>query len=207
MTDNFLARFMGNTARAKLLRIFIFDQSGVFTLSRVAKRSGVSVSVAAKEIKQLEKWEILKSVKVVITLSNSSKRVVGGKQKERAWTLNQGFTYLAALTRFVHEVSPMRYEDLLSSLRRTGRFSVVILSGSFMGDPTRPADLVVAADRLNEKRLEQVVRALEPKSGREIRYAVFSTPEFRYRLTIQDRLIRETLDYPHHVLLDKTRLL
>ncbi len=206
MADDFLAQLVGNTVRAKLLRIFIFDQSGVYTLSRAAKRSGISLPAAAKEIKQLEKWGILKSVKVAITLPNT-KRIVGGNQREKAWTFNQSFQWAAPLARFVHEVSPLRYKDLLSTLRRTGRFSVVILSGSFMGDGMRPVDLLVVADRLDERKLEQAVRALEPKLGREIRYAIFSTPEFRYRLTIQDRLLRETLDYPHHILLDKTRLL
>ena len=76
-----------------------------------------------------------------------------------------------------------------------------------MGDATRPADLIVALDTLNERRLEAAVRGLEPIFGREIRYAAFSTPEFRYRLTVQDRLIRDTLDFPHLVLLDRTRLL
>ena len=76
-----------------------------------------------------------------------------------------------------------------------------------MGDPSRPADLLLAADGYNESRIEQAVRKLEPQIGREIRYAVFSTPEFRYRLTVHDRLIRDTLDFPHLILLDKTRLL
>ena len=76
-----------------------------------------------------------------------------------------------------------------------------------MGDPSRPADLLVAADALNEGRLETAVRALEREFGREIRYAAFSAPEFRYRMTIQDKLLRDTLDFPHLVLLDKTRLL
>ena len=66
---------------------------------------------------------------------------------------------------------------------------------------------LLAADGLNEGRLERAIRTLEPEFGREIRYAAFSTTEFRYRLTVQDRLIRDTLDYPHLVLLDKTRLL
>ncbi len=207
MKSDFLSQFVGGATRAKLLRIFVLDQSGVFTISRAAKRSGVSAAIVAKEIKLLEKWGVIRSVEVAITLSNSSKRVVAGKQTERAWAFDPKFSYATALARFIHEVSPMRYKEILSSLKRTGRLAVVVLSGSFMGDPSRPVDLVVAVDALNEKRLEQVVRALEPKFGREIRYAVFSTPEFRYRLTVQDRLLRETLDYPHHILLDKTRLL
>ena len=76
-----------------------------------------------------------------------------------------------------------------------------------MGDPTRPADIIIAVDALHESRLEKAIKTLEPQFGREIRYAAFSTPEFRYRLTVQDRLIRDTLDYPHLVLLDKARLL
>jgi hypothetical protein len=101
----------------------------------------------------------------------------------------------------------VRHEKIVSALRRGGRLAAVILSGCFLGDPSRPADLIVAADAFNERRLDKAVRDLEPMFGREIRYAAFSTPEFRYRLTIQDRLIRDTLDYPHLVLLDKTRML
>ena len=123
------------------------------------------------------------------------------------WMLNIEFQHLRALSSFIHEVSPMRHEKIVTALRRGGRLAAVILSGHFLGDPSRPADLIVAADAFNERRLDQAVRHLEPMFGREIRYAAFSTPEFRYRLTIQDRLIRDTLDYPHLVLLDKTRML
>lgn len=208
MADDFLANFMGNPARAKVLRVFVFDQSGVFTVALAVKRSGVSLRVAEKEIKTLEEWGILKKGKFSITLSHGSntKRVVG-KQKEQAWTINPNFKYLGALSKFVHEVSPVHYNSIVVALRHSGRLATVVLSGCFVGDAARPADLVVAGDSLNESRLEQAVRALERKFGREIRYASFTTSEFRYRLTIQDRLLRDTLDYPHLVLLDKTRLL
>ncbi|MEK7134058.1 MAG: hypothetical protein AAB804_03225 [Patescibacteria group bacterium] len=207
MTDDFLAKFMGNPARARVLRVFLFDQSNTFTVGLAAKRSGVPSKVAEKEIQMLEKWGILEQGKFFIALPDGTRRVVGGKQKERAWTVDLEFKYAPALVRFVHEVSPLQHKNVLAALRRAGRLASVILTGSFMGDSSRPADLIVAADRLNERKLEQIVRRLEPKFGREIRYAAFSTSEFRYRLSIQDRLIRDTLDYPHLVLLDKTRLL
>ena len=198
---------MGNAARAKILRVFFFDQPGVFTVALAAKRSGVPVRVAVREIKLLQKWGILKQGKFTITVGNKTKRAIVGKQKREAWTVNPTFKYSAALSKFVHEVSPVQYNIVLAALKRTGRLSTVVLSGSFVGDPSRPADLVVAADGLNENRLEQAMRSLEREFGSEIRYAAFSTPEFRYRMTIQDRLLRDTLDYPHLVLLDKTRLL
>ncbi len=205
MADDFLGMFMGSLARAKLLRVFFFDQSGVLTVAKAAKRAGITPKVALKEIVVLEHWGILKLGKFTITLSNNAKKVEG-KPKDQSWTVDSSFKYAAALSRFVHEVSPAQHKDILIALRRTGRLATIILSGLFVGDPSRPADLVVAGDRINERRLEQAIRALEPQLGREIRYATFSTPEFLYRLTIQDRLVRETLDYPHLVLLDTGKL-
>ncbi len=209
MAEDFLVKFMDNPVRAKLLRAFLFDQSGVFTVSLAAKRAGVAARAAEKEIKTLEQWGILKPAKFSITVSDGSgtKRSVSGKQKEVAWTVNPACKNTSALSRFVHEVSPVQHGRVLVALKGSGRLVTVILSGAFVGDPSRPADLLVAADGINEARLERAVRTLEPQLGREIRYAAFSGPEFRYRLTIQDRLIRDTLDFPHFVLLDKTRLL
>lgn len=207
MVDDFLGKFMSSVSRAKVLRVFFLDQSGAFTAPLAAKRAGVPLGATLKEIKTFEKWGILKTGRFSITLANGSARVVGGKQKEEAWMLNPSFKHSSALSKFVHEVSPVHYNSVLKGLKGAGRFVVVVLSGSFVGDPSRPADLLVAADGLNEGRLETAVKALERQFGREIRYAAFSAPEFRYRMTIQDRLIRDTLDYPHLVLLDKTRLL
>ena len=207
MADDFLGSFMSDKNRAQLLRVFVFNQRESFTLMQAAKRSGLPVKVVAEEIKFLERLGIVKNGKFSIVLANNEKRTVQGKQKEHTWTFNLQWKYAAAISKLIYEVSPMRYDNVVDALKRSGRPTAVILSGCFVGDLTRPADLIVAADALNETRLEQAVRGLEPSLGREIRYAAFSTPEFRYRLTIQDRLIRDTLDYPHRILLDRTRLL
>ena len=208
MAEDFLGKLIGNTVRARLLRVFLFNQTEPFTLPQAAKRAGISANVAAKELKGLEQFAIIKK-KIVKLPAQPSK---GQKKSERAksesvWSINTAFKHYVALSKFVHEVSPMHYDSVIHALKRTGRLATVILSGTFLGDPSRPADIIVAADALNETRLEAAVRTLEPIFGREIRYAAFSTPEFRYRLTIQDRLIRDTLDYPHLVLLDRTRML
>ncbi|HEY4520117.1 MAG TPA: hypothetical protein VJH33_03735 [Candidatus Paceibacterota bacterium] len=207
MSDDFLSELMRNALRAKLLRMFLFSDTKAFTLADVAKNASVTPGVARKEIKVLEKLGVLKNGHVSIVLANGTNRVVHGKQKAPAWTVNSGFKHIQALSKFVHEVAPTPYRKVVTALREAGRLSAIVLSGSFMGDPSRPVDLLLAADNVNEDRLEAAVRRLEPVFGREIRYAVFTTPEFRYRLTIQDRLIRDTLDYPHIALLDRTNLL
>lgn len=208
MKDDFLAQFIGSKDRAQLLRVFIFNPSEVLGLASAAKRAGISAHAASRELKNLERLNILKKGKSFsITLANGTRRMVQGKQREDMWVLNKDFKQLRGVSAFIHETSPVKYDNIVSALRGGGKMSAVILSGAFMGDPTRPADLIVAADPLHERKLESAIRKLEPQFGREIRFAAFSTPEFRYRLTIQDRLIRDTLDFPHLVLLDRTRLL
>ena len=206
MAEDFLASFLGSPNRARVLRVFVLNQSQVFSAAQAAKRAGSSSSTVSREIKALEQVGILKKAKFSIQVGKA-KKVVMGKQKEAAWSFNPDFKHASALSKFVHETAPVQYKAIVTALKGSGRVSAVILSGSFMGDPSRPADLLLAVDGLNESRLETAIKRFEPALGREIRYAVFSTPEFRYRLTIQDRLIRDTLDYPHLVLLDKTRLL
>ena len=200
MKEDFLAVLIGNPEQARILRTLVFNEGERFTTRQLAKRVAVSPEGTHKE---LEALKVKKIVRSMTPASSFAKK----KKAEQLWFLNENFKHLQALVKFVRDISPMEYDEIVHRLKRSGKLSAVVLSGSFMGDESRPADMLVAADSLNEAKLESAVRGLEPMFGREIRYAVFSTPEFRYRLTIQDKLLRDTFDFPHVVLLDRSRLL
>lgn len=208
--------FLGNPARAKLVRVFIFNQGAQaqpLTLAQIAKRSGTSTQAAGREIRNLEKIGIVKRVKTPARQTKKTVKIAKRKasnpaaRNEITWVINSEFKHLRALSSFVHEVSPVKYENIINTLKNSGRLATIVVSGCFMGDSTRPVDIIIVADNLNEARLLHAIQSLETSFGREIRYASFSPTEFRYRLTIQDRLIRDTLDYPHKVLLDRAHLL
>ena len=202
---DFLSDFISSPARARILRAFVINENETFTPSSASKRSGVSVATALRELKALERLAIIKRTKSILPLPavGKSKR----SKPEPVWALDPACKYLRPLSIFVREVTPVRYEHVVTALRRTGKLSTLVLSGSFMGDPSRPADIVLAGDSLNQRKLEGAVRGLESAFGRELRYAAFSNPEFRYRLTVQDRLLRDTFDFPHLILLDRAHLL
>lgn len=210
MAEDFLGAFVGDQVRAKLLRVFVFAQAEPLTLRLVAKRAGTSVQAAERGIRTLEKMGVIRASRG-LPAPRSAWKVKAAKAKkrpaaERAWVFNAEFKHARALAMFVHEVSPLQHRHILDTVKRAGKVSLVVISGALMGDPTRPVELLVAGDGLNEGRLEAAVRSLEPQVGREMRYASFSIAEFQYRLTIQDRLIRDTIDFPHLVLLDRRRL-
>ncbi len=206
---DFLADLIGNPARARVLRVFVLNEDEVFTSALLGKRAGISPAVASREIKVLEKLGIVRSKKVLpeSQVATSKTKIKKVSKPQTVWFVDADFPHARAIASFVHEISPAQFEAVTNALRGTGKLAAVVLSGNFMGDATRPADLIIAADSFNQGRLERAVKGLELIFGREIRYAAFSTPEFRYRLTIQDRLIRDTLDFPHRVLIDRTRLL
>jgi hypothetical protein len=208
MTEDFLGQFMDNGSRARLLRVFIFDQERPFSIKDAAKRAGLSALVAGRELKVLEKWGVVKKAKSLsITLGNGTARKVQAKTKEDVWDFNPNFIHSRALSAFVHDIAPMRYESVVTALKGCGKLGTLVLSGSFTGDVTRPLDILIAGENLSENRLELALKTLESAFGRELRYAAFTTPELRYRLTVQDRLVRDTLDFPHLVLLDRSNIL
>lgn len=186
--------------RAKLIRLFILNDTERFALAELARRTGLSTRSVRSELETLVKAGIARE-------ERGEGKNAALRSRATRYTANATHPYMNALSSFVHEVSPEQFEAVEKAVRRVGRLSAIVLSGVFVGDHTRPADLIVVGDYINEERLEKVVRAFEPKYGREIRYAVFSTPEFRYRLTIHDRILRDTLDHPHRVLFDKHNLL
>ena len=202
MKQDFLAAFIGNTNQARILRTLMLNEGERSTAREIGKRTGVSTDAATKELGSLKKLDIVRSLQQPFSGQGKAKA-----KSETVWFLNESFQHIKSLKMFVRDVTPVHYEEIVEALKRSGKLSAVVLSGSFMGDDSRPADILVAADHLNEARLETAVRGLEPIFGKELRYAVFSTPEFRYRLTVQDKLLRDTFDYPHVVLLDRSGML
>jgi predicted transcriptional regulator len=204
---DFLATLIGNLPRARIMRVFIFNEAETLNLASLGKRAGITRVTAIKELRALEEWGLVKRDKRTVAAVGTTSAKKPSHATENVWTLNSDFEYTRAISTLVHELSPAQFDTVTNVLKRAGKVATIVLSGSFMGDPTRPADLLVAADEINKHRLETALKLLEQTFGREIRYAAFTTPEFRYRLTVQDRLIRDTLDFPHVVLLDRTRML
>jgi hypothetical protein len=44
---------------------------------------------------------------------------------------------------------------------------------------------------------------MEVELGRELHYAVLSTPDFLYRTSVGDKLVRDIFDFRHQVALNK----
>ena len=186
-----LVKLFGSPARLKMLRLFVFNQDAVFTLAEIVQRTKLSKSVARKELAEILSAGLIRKK---------------GTNVPAHYQTNPSFGHLDALDAFIRETTSLRPASILASLKRAGALRLVILSGLFTGILDTQIDLLVVGDHLDERVLANAVHSLEAELGREIRYASFATADFRYRLGVYDRLLRDVFDYPHRLLVDKIGL-
>jgi hypothetical protein len=182
-----LARLFQNPVRLKLLRLFLFNDDTTFSNAEAAFRTKSAKDAARREINTLLAADVIR------------------KKTGRAsgFTANKKFLHYEALKTFLRETTEVHDADMIDRLKRGGTMKLVTLSGLFSGAVESKIDLLVVGDRLDDKRLASAVHALEAELGRELRYAAFSTEEFKYRRGVYDRLLRDTFDYPNRTILDK----
>jgi hypothetical protein len=130
----------------------------------------------------------------------------GKAKKIKGWTLNQKFPQKTALQDFLIDITSISKGDLLKRLSRVGRLRLVVLSGIFIHDLESRVDILIVGEHLKKRSIETAIHSLEARIGREITYAVFETSDFTYRMSIYDKLVRDVLDYPHQVILDRLGL-
>lgn len=186
-----LSRLFGSPARLKLLRLFLLNSNDVFTVADVAIRARIGKEAVRREVAALVAAKVLK------------KR---GSGPSASYTTDTRFTHHEALKGFLRATSVLPDSAIVEGLRRAGAPRLIILSGLFTGSLEPKADILIVGDNLDERALSLAIRALEAELGRELRYASFATPEFRYRMGVYDRLLRDILDYPHRAIVDKLGL-
>jgi hypothetical protein len=183
-----LSRLFGSNARLKLLRLFLFNDDMSFTVPDIAFRTKTPVDSVRKELRTLTAASIVRK--------RSTKQGV-------QYAASRRFPHYEALQAFVRSTTTVDDANMVNTLKRSGSVRLVVLSGLFTGVPETKVDMLVVGDKLDDKTLDASVRTLEAELGRELRFASFTTEDFRYRRGVYDRLLRDIFDFPHRVLLDR----
>lgn len=186
---NTLEKLLGGNSRIKLMRLFLFNPQTSFVHQDIAARAKISSDRLKKELAFLHSVRMIKKAKKT-----------GGKN---SWSLNDKFPFLAEFQRLLLETSLLNRATLLKKISKAGRVKILILTGLFKEIWESQIDILIVADNVKTGQLDSVVKTIEAEVGREIRYCALDTVDFKYRLGVGDRLIRDVLDYPHEVVLDR----
>ncbi len=218
-----LAKIFGSPARVKIMRLFLLNGSDAFENSDVVGKSKVTASVARKELAMLHKVgfidkrsffkDVPSRVRAIKVKKTAHKKDVkaksAGRIKKRrvsGWQLNGDFPLLHSLHNLLINTEPLGGKGLAGKLKKCGNVKLVVISGVFIQNPDSRIDMLIVGDKLKKSVLENTLRTIESEVGKDISYAFFETPEFRYRMSVYDKFVRDILDYPHVKIFDKLGL-
>lgn len=182
-----ISHIFGSETKVKVMRLFVFNPGAIFTAKTVCDRVKANPKLVRRDLNTLAKSGLI-------------------KKRARGYILDPDYRYLPAIEHFLLEASAVTDKEILKRLSRAGKLSLILTSGVFKHDPEARVDLLVVGDRIKQSKLLHAISSIEAQIGRELRYAAFETPDFKYRLGVYDKLIRDILDYPHHKIIDKVGL-
>ncbi len=200
-----LDKLFGGSPKVKVMRLFLFNRGEVFDSKDIAKRAKITTDCARSVSQNLEKMGLVKK-RTFFKESNSKKPKKKGavkKIKTKGWFLDEDFPFLKPLQNILINVDPCNQADLMQKFSNVGKIKLLIISGVFIQEWDSRIDLLLVGDKLKRSSVDNVVRTLESELGKELRYTVLDTDQFEYRLSVFDKLVRDVLDYPHRVIVDK----
>lgn len=203
MATDALGKLFGSPARVKLLRLFLFNPTLALAAPEAARRVRIDERDAAREMSLLLRARLLKGRRVFEEERRRRRgKTVLRRRRVRGAILNSAFPYVEALQKLLMDGARSERE-LLVRLRKAGRLKLLIVAGALLGEFDRSIDVLIVGEKLKHRRVESIFRSLEAELGRELRYVVLTPSDFSYRHNVNDKVIRDVLDYPHHVVYDR----
>ncbi len=187
-----LAKIFGNETKVKMMKLFLFNPEHVFDVGDISNRVKEDSSKVRREIVILEKIGLIK------------RRVTAKKKANgQGFVLDTSFSYLLPLQNFLINTEPLQPKEIIKKITKLGSIKLIIVAGVFIQEFENRVDILVVGDNIKKSAFENTIKILESEIGKELKYAYFTAEDFRYRISMCDKLTRDILDYPHKKILNK----
>ena len=182
-----LDKLLGGPARVRLLRLFLLNPDTTFGSNVIGSKTKVKGAILRRELLAL--------------------RAIGYVRKSgKGLKLSRSFEFLSPMRELLLSTEPFRDDEIINRFKKGGSIKCIVVSGLFTQQPKSRVHILLVGDRLKRKKIEHALKDMESEVGHELSYAIFETQEFKYRLEVYDKFIRDIFDYPHRVLIDKVGL-
>ncbi len=199
-----LGKIFGSENRVKVLRYFLAQPDSQVDFLSLLKKIKVKKNDLKKELKSLSSIGFIEELTLI-----SEKEIKKGKKikikkiKEDGYQLNKEYVFADSLASLLLDFRYIDRKDLLEDIRKFGKIKLLCLGGVFVQDEQSNLDLLLVGDALDKEKIDMLIKSLEANFGTELRYAIFESEEFRYRVSMFDRLIKDFFKSPHEKILEK----
>jgi predicted transcriptional regulator len=190
-----LAKLFGSAARLKLLRLFLFNTGKAYDAKEAAHRVRSQEKTVTKEVAALRRIGVIKK--------KPSQQEGTAKRGRVQYMADVHFPYHEALRQFLLDTAPLANSEVQQRLRQIGKVKFAAAAGVFLGRDDSAVDLLLVIDNPDQHKLDSAIHSLEVEMGKELTYAVFDSKDFDYRQRMNDRLVRDVLEFPHERIINK----
>src|SRR3989338_5350424 len=103
-----LSKILGNSARVRLMRLFLLNQNYSFSKKEIIKRTRVNVSMVNKEIKLLSSVEFI-------------------KKHDKNWVFDPLFKYAKEFDRLLVNSDSLDRKTIADSFKRVGKVKLLLI--------------------------------------------------------------------------------
>lgn len=215
--EQILEKLFESVPKVRLLRLFMRNAESQFSFVEILTRSQLRSTQARKELKKLLKWGVAKTKIVPLKYEIGRKgrsrkkppKIVIKTKRTRIFYANPDFKLLPELRDLISKASVAERGKLLRRMKSLGNVKLCVISGLFLnsnGNDSSRTDLLLVGDNIKRRKLDSFLSQVESELGKAIRYTVMETDEFKYRLDMYDRFLRDILEHPHDKLINRLRV-
>jgi hypothetical protein len=179
--------------------LFLLNQDEPFSVDDIVERSRIQRALARKTATALVAMKFVTKKSFVQEYEDAKGRIT--KKRLQGWILNPNFPYISELKQLLVEGEFFKHDELAKRFKPAGRVQLLVVSGIFIQNSESRLDVLLVGDNLRKNYIQKAISVLESELGKELRYAVFETADFKYRVNMYDKLLRDVFDYPHERLI------
>ncbi len=201
-----LSRLLGGTERVKIMRFFLHHDEQLFSPSEVGEKTKSKSALVRKELNALAAMGFIEKKRAKMVVQVGTGKKVSSKVKEvNGYKLNASFIHNQALKDLLFDFKLLDKRELAARFKVIGRIKLFLVAGVFVGETKSRVDILIIGESVKKQKAEKVLEALSAEIGRDVVYSIMDVEEYAYRLKMYDKFIRDILDMPNEVVIDKIK--
>jgi DNA-binding MarR family transcriptional regulator len=210
--EQILEKLFESVPKIKILRLFLRNPDLEFKFSDIVRSTQLKPAQAKNELKKLEKISFIRKKFAIVP--EKARRISGKTKndsaiktvKKQVYFINRNFPVYEPLRELINAASKPSQAKLAEKIKKIGKIKLAVISGIFLDNENSRADILIVGDGLKRGWVEKILADVETEIGKALNYVIMDTDEFRYRMNMYDRFLRDILESPHQKLINKLNI-
>ncbi len=197
-----LEHLFGSKTRTNLLRLFLNNPKQPYYLRELARKLKVQLNSIRREMENLEKIGIIKSVQLAEEKEAKEPDKSKSKGIKKYFLTDTDFILYPELKALLLKAQLLLERKFVDQIEKMSQTKFFVLTGIFVGSENFVTDMLLVG-KINRKKIEKLVKSFEKDLGKNINYTVMTEQEFKYRKDITDKFLYDILESRKIIIIDK----